>query len=41
LSNVQVYVNDAMASEKYVEPALTASKSVIYRQMFEELKSSV
>jgi len=41
LSDVQAYVHAAMASENYVEPAPTASISVIYRQLFEELKSPV
>jgi len=41
LSEVQAYINAAMASENYVEPAPTASKSVIYRQLFEELKPPV
>ena len=40
-SDVQVYVNAAMASDNYVEPAPTASRSIIYRQLFEELVSPV
>jgi len=39
LSDVQPYVNAAMASENYVEPAPNASPYIIYRQLFEELKS--
>ena len=34
LSDVQAYINAAMASETYVEPAPTASRSIIYRQLF-------
>ena len=41
LGDVQAYVNAAMASGKYVEPAPTASRSIIYSQLFEELKSPV
>ena len=41
LDDVQAYVNAAMASGKYVEPAPTASRSIIYSQLFEELKSPV
>jgi hypothetical protein len=41
LSDVQAYVNAAMASDNYVEPAPTASRSIIYRQLFEELKLPV
>ena len=39
MSDVQSYVNAAMASENYVEPAPSAHRSVVYRQLFEELKS--
>jgi len=39
LGDVQSYVNAAMASDYYVDPALTANWSVIYRLHFEELKS--
>ena len=35
LGNVQAYVNAAVASGNYVEPAPTASKSIIYSQLFE------
>ena len=35
--SVQSYVNAAMASDNYVEPTLY----IIYRQLFEELKSPV
>jgi hypothetical protein len=41
MGDVQAYVNAAMASDSYVEPAPTSSKSIIYRQLFEELKSPV
>ena len=41
LGYVQAYVNDAMASDSYIEPAPTASRSIIYRQLFEELKLPV
>ena len=41
LSDVQSYVNVAMASDNFVEPAPTAYKSIIYSQLFEELKSHV
>jgi len=41
LSDVQAYVNAAMASENYVEPVPTASRSIIYSELFEELKSPV
>jgi len=41
LSDVQSYVNAAMASDNYVEPAPTVSPYIIYRQLFEELKSPV
>ena len=41
LGDVQAYVIAAMASDIYVEPAPTASRSIIYRQLFEELKSPV
>ena len=37
LNDAQSYVNAAMASDNYVEPAPTASP-YIYRQLFEELK---
>ena len=39
LSDVHSYVKAAMASENFVEPNPTASPYVIYRQLFEELKS--
>jgi len=41
LVDIQAYVNVAMASGNYVDPAPTASKSVIYRQLIEDLKSPV
>ena len=41
LGDVQAYVNAAMASEIYVQPAPTAYRSIIYSQLFEELKSHV
>jgi len=39
LGDFQAYVNAGMASGNYVEPTPTASKSIIYSQPFEELKS--
>ena len=44
LSDVEAYVNAAMAPDNYVEPAPTASRSSIYRQHFESsnrLKTTV
>ena len=41
LGYVQVYVYTAKVPDIYVEPAPTASRSIIYRQLFEELKSPV
>jgi hypothetical protein len=41
LSDVQSYVNAAMASDNYVEPSPTASAYIIYRQLFKEPKSPV
>ena len=41
LGDVKAYVNAAMTSANYVEPAPTASKSIICSQLFEELKSPV
>jgi len=41
LGDVQTYVSAALASGNYVEPAPTASKYIIYSQIFEELKSPV
>ena len=41
LGDVHVYVNATVVSCNYIEPAPTASKSIIYRQLFDELKSSV
>ena len=41
LGDVHSYVNAAMASCNYDEPAPTASRSIIYRQLFDELKSPV
>jgi len=41
LDDVQAYVNAALASCNYVERAPTASKSIIYIQLFDELKSPV
>jgi len=41
LSDVEDYVNAAMALENNVEPDPTAFKSDIYRELFEELKSPV
>ena len=39
LSDVQTYVNVAMVSDNYVEPAPNASAYIIYRRLFEDLKS--
>jgi len=39
LGDVHSYVTAAMASDNYVEPAPTAYISVVYRQLYEELKS--
>ena len=41
LGDVQVYVNTAMASNSYVDPAPTSFRSIIYRPLFEEFKSPV
>jgi len=41
LDDAQAYVNAAMTSDSYVEPAPTASRSIIYRHLFEDLKSAV
>ena len=41
LGDVHAYVNSTMASCNYMEPTPTASKSIIYRQLFDELKSPV
>jgi hypothetical protein len=41
LVDVQAYVNAAMASDGYAEPAPTSSKSIIYRQLFEEFNASI
>ena len=41
LGDVQAYFNAAMASDSYVEPFPTSSKSIIYRQLFNELNSPV
>jgi hypothetical protein len=37
--DVLSYVNAAMTSDNYIEPAPTAPPHVLYRQLFEELKS--
>ena len=39
LGDVHSYVNTTITSCDYIEPAPTASKSIIYRQLFDELKS--
>ena len=39
LGDIHAYVNAAMASDNYVEPALIASRSINCSQLFEELKS--
>ena len=41
LGDVHACVNAALASYNYVEPTPTASKSIIYRQLLDELKSPV
>jgi len=41
LSDVLAYVLVAMTSDNNAEPAPTACRSVIYRQLFEELKLPV
>jgi len=41
LGDVHAYVNAAMTSCNYVELTPTASKSIIYRQLFDELNSPV
>jgi hypothetical protein len=41
LGDVQSYVNAEITSDNYVEPAPTASPFIIYRHLFEELKSPV
>ena len=41
LGDVHAYVIAAMASWNYVEPTAIASKSIIYRQLFDNLKSPV
>jgi hypothetical protein len=41
LDGVHAYVNAPMACGNYVEPAPTASKSIIYRQLFDELVTCV
>ena len=39
LLDIRAYVNAAMASCDYIVLPITTSKSIIYRQLFEELKS--
>jgi hypothetical protein len=39
LRDVRADVIAAMASCDYIEPPITTSKSIIYRQLFDELKS--
>jgi hypothetical protein len=41
LGDVHASVNAAMASGNYVKPAPTASRTIIYSQLFEELKFPV
>ena len=41
LVDVHAYVNAAMASGSYIEPTPKSSESIIYRQLFDELKSPV
>ena len=39
LGDVHAYVNTTMAFFNYIEPPSTAPKSIIYRQLFDDLKS--
>ena len=39
MGDVHAYVNTQMTSCDYVEPHITSFKSIIYRQLFDELKS--
>jgi len=39
LPDVMIYVIAALSSDTYIEPAPTASKSILYPQLFEELKT--
>jgi len=39
--DVHTYVNTQMTSFEYVEPHITSFKSIIYRQLFDEMKSPV
>ena len=41
LGDVHAYVNATLASCNYIEPNPTASKSIIYRQLFDEFKLPV
>ena len=41
MADVMNYVTAAIYSDKYVEPPINASKSVLYYHLFEELKSLV
>ena len=41
LGDVHAYVNTTMTSCNYIEPAPNASKSIIYRQLFDELVTCV
>ena len=41
LGDLQAYLYASMASHGYVDPAPTSSKSIIYRQLFVELKSPI
>ena len=41
LGDVQAYVNAAMASDSYVEPVPTSSRSIIYPQLFDDFKFPV
>ena len=41
VGDVHTYVNTTIASCNYIEPTPTASKSIIYGQLFDELNSPV
>jgi len=39
LPDIMTYVISALSSDTYVEPLTTASKLILYPQLFEELKA--
>jgi len=41
MGDIHAYVNTQMTSCNYVEPHITSFKSIIYRQLFDVLKSPV